>query len=126
MPHGSLSSAAKADRLTRDECRGVATEKRNVLKERPLARGLSSSTAREGYGLAAGMCAGAMPTSYVWTLSSLELPAEAPRQVSLAVARPRVHARDHDRHAGPLLPDLARGPRAVEPRHRVVQQDHVR
>jgi hypothetical protein len=31
---------------------------RNVLKERPLARGLSSLTAREGYGLAAGMCAG--------------------------------------------------------------------
>src|SRR5450759_1318173 len=51
---------------------------RNVLKERPLARGLSSSTAREGYGLAAGMCAGAMPTSYVWTLSSLEPPAELP------------------------------------------------
>jgi hypothetical protein len=51
---------------------------KNVLKERPLARGLSSSTAREGYGLAAGICAGAMPTSYVWTLSSLEPPAEVP------------------------------------------------
>jgi hypothetical protein len=56
---------------------GLIDGKKRVKRKAPCT-GPSFIDRSRSYALAAGMCAGAMPTSYVWTLSSLEPPAEAP------------------------------------------------